>query len=107
MRGQTSNMLRMNNFLTRTALSQVDEKVAMLYSHTNSVKNWDKEGIDVTFMISKIGSDITAVTRLRNDINDDQKIKLNEAIRHLTDAMKTHNYDTGRIEDVTKVLNSS
>jgi hypothetical protein len=107
MRSQTNNMKRMNNFLTRATLSQVDEKVAMLYSYSNDVKDWTKEGIDVTFMTSKIVSDITAITRLRNDISDDQKIKLNEAIRHLTDTMKKHNYDTGRIEDITKVLNSN
>jgi hypothetical protein len=40
MRSQTNNMNTMNNFLTRTALSQVDEKVAILYSYANNVKNW-------------------------------------------------------------------
>jgi len=77
------------------------------YTHTNNVKDWDKEGINATFMTNKIVSDITAITRLRNDINDDQRIKLNEAIRHLTNAMKDQKIDIGRIDDVTKVLNSN
>ena len=42
MRSQTNNnnnnMNTMNNFLTRTALSRVDEKVAILYSYANNVK---------------------------------------------------------------------
>jgi len=33
MRSQTNNMNRMNKFLTRTSLSHVDEKIAMLYSY--------------------------------------------------------------------------
>jgi hypothetical protein len=43
MRSQIGNMTRMNNFLTRTALSQVDEKVAILYAYINNVKNWQRD----------------------------------------------------------------
>jgi hypothetical protein len=41
-------------------LSSVDEKIAVLYSHANSVKHWNKQGIDSNLMQSQIVADMFA-----------------------------------------------
>jgi hypothetical protein len=106
MRSQRGNMTRMNTFLKRTTLSHIDEKVAMLRGYTLDVKQWQNIEHGVTTMTDRIVNDITAIVRVRKYIGDDQMIKLNEAIRHLRDSMSAINYDVGRIDDVSKLLNS-
>jgi hypothetical protein len=93
-------------FLMQTTLSQIDEKVSILRNYTLSTKDWKNIENGVMTMTDRVVADITAIVRIRNYIGDDQKIKLNEAIRHLKDSMSDNNYDTGRIEDVSKLLNS-
>jgi hypothetical protein len=113
LRNQTNNFVHtetemdtMNNFLKQITLSQIDEKVAMLRGYALDAKHWKNIEGGVTTMTDRIVADITAMLRVRRYIADDQKIKLNEAFRHLTDSMSANNYDIGRIEDVSKLLNS-
>lgn len=111
LRNQTSRFVetrnemgKMNRFSERSTLSQIDEKIARLYQYTSDVKNWKTNGIDITFRTNEIVADLTAIVRVKDHRTDDQKIKLNEVVRHLTTAMKNENYDVGRIEDVAKLL---
>jgi len=55
-------------------------------------------------MTDRVVADVTSIIRIRDYIMDDQKIRLNEALRHLTKSMSSNNYDIGRIEDISKLL---
>jgi hypothetical protein len=46
-RGQVEGMF---DYLKNSAMGNVDEKIAVLYMHTNNVKNWRLAGIDVNSM---------------------------------------------------------
>ena len=112
LRNQTSNftetqkeMNTMNTFLKQTTMSQIDEKVAMLYGYALGAKDWKNIEHGVKTMTDRVVADITAIVRIRRYVNDDQMIKLNESLRHLRDSMSKNNYDIGRIEDVSKLLN--
>ena len=111
LRSQTSRFMetqkemnKMNTFSERSTLSQIDEKIARLYQYTSDVKSWKDKGIDITFRTNEMVADLTAIVRVKDHRTDDQKIKLNEVVRHLATAMKNENYDVGRIEDVAKLL---
>jgi hypothetical protein len=101
-----TKMNKMNSFLMQTTLSQIDEKVSMLRNYALNAKDWKNMENGVTTMTDRVVADITTIIRVREYVTDDQKIKLNEALRHLTKSMSTNNYDIGRIEDVSKLLNS-
>jgi len=58
----------------------------------------------VRTMTDRVVADVTSIIRIRDYIMDDQKIRLNEALRHLTKSMSSNNYDIGRIEDISKLL---
>jgi hypothetical protein len=99
-----SEMIIMNCFQKDITLSHIDEKIAVLYGYSLDAKNWKSADGAVATMTDKLVADITAIIRVRNYIGVDQKIKLNEALRHLINSMSSNNYDTGRIEDVSKLL---
>jgi hypothetical protein len=80
-------MNTMNTFLKQTTMSQIDEKVAMLYGYSLDAKNWKNIDGAVATMTDRLVADVTAIIRVRNYIGDDQKIKLNEALRRLTNSM--------------------
>ncbi len=111
LRSQTKNftdtqmeMKTMNDFLKQSTLSHIDEKVAMLRGYALQTTDWKNIADGVRNMTDRIVADITSIVRIRNYMNDDQKIRINEALRHLTNSMSSNNYDIGRIEDVSKLL---
>jgi hypothetical protein len=98
-------MVDTNKFLRSVIQSLIDEKIAMLYEYTNDVKDWEGKKIDINFMTEKIVSDLTAIVKVKSRIdNNEQSIRLIEAIIRLTNEMKFKGYDIVKIEAVTKVL---
>jgi hypothetical protein len=111
LRSQTNNfvqteeeMEKMNRFLAESTEGAVDEKIAVLYKHTNDVKNL--QNIDINYLTERIVSDLTSMTRVNSRILKDQRIRLNEAISRLTTIMHDKKYDTVKIESVAKLLAS-
>lgn len=104
MRGQHGDLSKMNELWRKMAQSAIDEKTAVLNRQATEVKSWKGEGKDITLTIDRIAADIRAVSRLKDAILDDQKERLASALRHLKDGMKKENYDTGKIDDVSKLL---
>jgi hypothetical protein len=85
------------DFLREIKRSQIDEKIAMLYGYSSSVKTWKNTRID--FMIERILSDIRAVGRIKTAINDDQRERLVVALTELFEEMKREGYT----EQVSKI----
>ena len=48
-RGQVSRMLK---YLRNSAMGNVDEKIAVLFMHSNNVRNWIPDGINIDNIIS-------------------------------------------------------
>ncbi len=70
------------------------------------VNNWKNHGMQfVNQMTNRITSDITAISRLKNDISNEQRISINEALIKLVNEMKNNNLETSRIEGVLRILN--
>lgn len=93
-------------FLERIVLSQIDEKIAILQMYPLEVNNWKNHGMQfVNQMTNRITSDITAISRLKNDISNEQRISINEALIKLVNEMKNNNLETSRIEGVLRILN--
>jgi len=95
-------------FLERIVLSQVDEKIAVLQIYSLEVPHWLNRGNDyINLMMNRISFDITALSRLRKDISDEQLIAINEALNRLVTALRNNNLDTYRIDAVRQILNQS
>jgi len=77
LRGHKKEINTMNTFLKQTTMSQIDEKVAILYGYSLNAKNWKNVDGAVATMTDRLVADVTAIIRVRNYIGDDQKIKLN------------------------------
>jgi hypothetical protein len=100
---RTTKFQDMTNFLTRLVLMQLDEKIAVLDGYILNAPSWQVS--DVSQMTDKIVSDLTAISRIRNDISDDQRIRIRERLIRLTNILKKNNHDTARIEAVMGLLN--
>jgi hypothetical protein len=93
-------------FLERFVQSQIDEKIAVLQMYPLEVNNWKSHGMQfVNQMTNRITSDITAISRLKNDISNEQRIAINEALIKLVNEMKNNNLETSKIEGVLRILN--
>ena len=93
--------------MKRIILGQIDEKIAVLNGHITEVPNWknkDKEYVNI--ITNKIVADITSISRIRNDVSDDQRIRINEQLIRLINAMKKDNHDTAAIEAVSQLINA-
>jgi hypothetical protein len=98
----------MLDFLEKMVLSQVDEKIAVLHIYSSQVPDWVTKGNEyIYYIINRIVSDITAISRFRNDISDEQKIAINEQLIRLTTAMRKNNLDSAKIEAVRQLLNQN
>jgi hypothetical protein len=100
---RTTKFQDMTNFLTRLILMQIDEKIAVLDDYILNAPNWQAK--DVIQMTDRIVSDLTAISRIRNDISDDQRIRIRERLIRLTNILRKNNHDTAKIEAVTGLLN--
>ena len=98
----------MFDFLEKMVLSQVDEKIAVLHIYSSQVPDWVSKGNEfIHYITNRIASDITAISRFRNDISDEQKIAINEQLIRLTTAMRNNNLDSAKIEAVRQLLNQA
>lgn len=105
---RTSEFNETLQFLERIVLSQVDEKIAVLQIYPLEVPKWFNQGNDfINSMMNRISYDITALSRLRKDISDEQLIAINEALNRLITALRNNNLDTHRIEAVRQILNKN
>ena len=96
----------MFDFLEKMVLSQVDEKITVLHTYSSQVPDWVSKGNEfIHYITNRIASDITAISRFRNDISDEQKIAINEQLIRLTTAMRNNNLDSVKIEAVRQLLN--
>jgi hypothetical protein len=75
---RTTKFQDMTNFLTRLVLMQIDEKIAVLDGYILSAPSW--QAPEASQIIDRIVSDVTAIARIRNDISDDQRIRLRERL---------------------------
>jgi hypothetical protein len=89
-RGQVEGML---DYLKNSAMGNVDEKIAVLYSHVNNVKHWRTSGMDVDSMISHISNDISSIARIRNKMSWEQWKELHRALRILIETMQNNNFE--------------
>jgi hypothetical protein len=95
------NML---NFLRNTAQSSVDEKIAVLYSHTRGVSQWRTTRVDIQLMSSQIIADIRAIGRVYAHLSLEQWEEFHKATRLLIEAMRKEGFEVGGIEDVRNAL---
>ncbi|HEY7571308.1 MAG TPA: hypothetical protein VH796_08065 [Nitrososphaeraceae archaeon] len=100
-RGQVGRMLR---YLRNSAMGNVDEKIAVLFMHSNGVPNWIRMGINVDNMISQMSSDLSSLARVRNNMSWEQWVELHRALRVLIETMETNGLDTARIRDMQNAL---
>jgi hypothetical protein len=70
---RTNKFQDLTGFLSRLTLMQIDEKIAMLDGYIQAAPTWQTE--IATSMTERIASDIRAISRIRNDILDDQQTK--------------------------------
>jgi predicted ferric reductase len=91
-------------FLTNSALSTVDEKIAVLYQYTQGIPNWQRNGIDTGLMISTIVSDINSVARLRNRMTWEQWREFHRVLILLTDTMRRAGINTIDIDAAREAL---
>jgi hypothetical protein len=82
----------MLDYLKNSAMGNVDEKIAVLYSHVNNVKYWRTSGMDVDSMISHISNDISSIARIRNKMSWEQWKELHRALRILIETMQNNNF---------------
>jgi hypothetical protein len=98
-RGMFNNILE---FLSGSAQSGADEKIAMIYNYAMTVSEWKNR--DIQLMISRISSDVNSVARVRNRITWDQWRELHRALLKLTEAMKREDINTFEIDAIREAL---
>jgi hypothetical protein len=92
----------MTGFLTRLTLMQIDEKIAVLDAYILEAPTW--QASIVVQKTERIVSDIRAISRIRGDILDDQRIMLQERLIRLRNTLKDNHHDTSKIEAVMRLL---
>jgi hypothetical protein len=100
-RGQVSKMLR---YLRNSAMGNVDEKIAVLFMHSNNVRNWNAIGINIDNMISQITSDVSSIARVRRNMTWEQWVELHRALRILIETMEANHFNTARLRDMQNAL---
>ena len=100
-RGGVENML---NYLRNSTMGNVDEKIAVLYSHANNVQFWRIQHVNIDLMISQISSDLSSIARVRNNMTWEQWRELHKALIELRNAMKTAGIDTLDIDAIREAL---
>lgn len=93
------------DFLNRMVLFQIDEKIAVLDSYISNAANWKANG--EAFVIAttdRIASDLTSMSRIKSNMNEDQRIKINEKVIRLSRIMTENGLDTAKIEAVAALL---
>lgn len=95
------NLNEIGDFMKKMTLSGIDEKIATLNYYALIAKGWKT---NPTVRMDRITSDIRAILRVNKLMEDEQKERLNSAIRHLIEEMKKKNFDVGRIEDLTRLM---
>lgn len=81
-------------------MGNVDEKIAVLFMHSNNVRNWIPAGINVDNMLSQITSDVSSLARVRNNMTWEQWVELHRALRILIETMNANHFDTARLRDI-------
>ena len=99
---RTSKFRDMTSFLTRLTLMQIDEKIAVLDAYVLEAPKW--QAPFVAQITDRIVSDIRAISRIRNDILDDQRIMIRERLIRLRNILHDNHHDTARIEAVMGLL---
>jgi hypothetical protein len=99
---RTSKFQDTTGFLTRLTLMQIDEKIAVLDGYVLSASTWQAQF--VVQITDRIVSDIRAISRIRHDILDDQRIMLRERLIRLRNILHENHHDTARIEAVMGLL---
>jgi Na+/proline symporter len=92
---RTTKFREMTGFLTRLTLMQI-EKIAVLDAYVLEAPGWQAQF--VAQITDRIVSDIRAISRIRNDILDDQRIMLRERLIRLRNILHDNHHDTARIE---------
>lgn len=93
-RGDINGML---NFLRNSAISSVDEKIAVLYGYANDVSRWKDKKLNSDLMINQILSDISSIARVRNNIEYSQWREVIRVLTSLIESMQKEGYDTKEI----------
>jgi len=82
--------------------SLVEQKIATLNSYVGDVSLWPSRGVNV----DRITADIRAIIPVQLAMSSEERERLNDVVRKITDRMKGTEYETqiGKIESVMKVL---
>ena len=99
---RTSKFQDVTGFLTRLTLMQIDEKIAIMDEYIIKASTWDDATMNQ--QTDRIVSDIRAISRIRNDILDDQRIMLRERLIRLKNILTDKHHDTAKIEAVMGLL---
>ena len=94
-RGGVENML---NFLRNSASGNIDEKIAVLYSYANNVKNWRNGGIDANLIQKQIVSDMFSISRSYSNLSPEQWREVLKATDILIQSMRNEGFNTKEIE---------
>jgi hypothetical protein len=100
---QTSNELdKLNNFLKTIALSQIHEKIAVLYDYSTQIPTWKTE--DIEFKTNRILEDIRAIQQVSPLLENPQKEGLYVARDKIIDTMNNKKYDVSKIKAAFDVV---
>jgi hypothetical protein len=99
--GQMGNIIE---FLKNSTVSQVDEKIAVIYVLADEVRTWKSSGTNVKLKSARVVSDLTSIGRIYSNMTFEQWRELRKASDLLIENMKKENYDTSEIEYTLKSL---
>jgi hypothetical protein len=97
-----------------TNATVVDDAIRFVSDHEKTTKKSDKigsttGGVDTQeeegyYFCNNTGNK-SSISRIRDDISDNQRIRILERLIRLTNTLKRDNHDTARIETVMGLLN--
>lgn len=101
--GKTQTSLdTISKYFEQNAKAAIEEKIGVLNRLTAEISGWDATNADAH--LDRAASDIRAVVYLKDFREGDQKERLNAAIRKLKKAIEDRHLESGRIDDVAKLL---
>jgi hypothetical protein len=92
---------KLRDFLVVSKKREIDEKVAMLYGYSESVRGMGA-GVQTDLFIERLLSDIRALGRMKKSIKDEQKEQVIVAKNRLVNELRTlhYNQEANRVEEV-------
>ncbi len=91
----------MRDFLDASKKREIDEKISMIYSYADFVRNLG-QGRQIDLFIERLLADIRALGRIKRSIRSEQKEQTIVAKNRLMTELRHHNYnqEADRVEEV-------